>query len=113
MYIIIESISSEVGNDPRYLAILGNPGSTPLELFWDEVDKLDQVFDPKLERVEEVLKAKDFTVEPDTPKEKFKDVLGGAELEGISEEDLDDIFNFVSSVYELPVPILKHNLTHR
>ena len=78
------------------MAILGNPGSTPLELFWDEVDKLDQIFDPKLERVEEFFRDKDFNVEVGTTKEQFMGVIGGAELDGISDEDLDDIFDFVS-----------------
>ena len=29
-------------DDKRYLDMLGNPGSNPLELFWDVVDDLDQ-----------------------------------------------------------------------
>jgi pre-mRNA-processing factor 40 len=91
-----KAVYSEIGTDPRYLAILGNPGSTPLELFWDEVDKLDQIFDPKLQKVEAILKEKDSNITVDTTEGRFKEAIGGADLEGINEEDLDDIFTFVS-----------------
>ncbi|KAJ7274530.1 hypothetical protein B0H12DRAFT_1089132 [Mycena haematopus] len=35
-------------SDERYLNMLGNPGSNPLELFWDVVDALDQKLEKKL-----------------------------------------------------------------
>jgi pre-mRNA-processing factor 40 len=35
--------------------MLGNPGSNPLELFWDVVDKLDQELDAKITIVEEAI----------------------------------------------------------
>ncbi|KAI0819677.1 hypothetical protein BC628DRAFT_1413591 [Trametes gibbosa] len=35
--------------DKRYLEMLGNPGSNPIELFWDIVDALDQKLDAKIE----------------------------------------------------------------
>ncbi len=43
-------------DDPRYLAMLGNPGSNPLELFWDAVDALDQQLDAKVRVVEDVIR---------------------------------------------------------
>ncbi|GAA5861781.1 hypothetical protein JCM3774_001299 [Rhodotorula dairenensis] len=36
-----KSVFPLVEHDPRYLALLGQPGSTPLDLFWDLVDELD------------------------------------------------------------------------
>jgi pre-mRNA-processing factor 40 len=39
-------------DDERYLSMLGNPGSNPLELFWDIVDSLDQQLDEKIAIVE-------------------------------------------------------------
>ena len=36
--------------------LLGNPGSNPLELFWDVVDALDQKLDQKVETVVSVLR---------------------------------------------------------
>jgi pre-mRNA-processing factor 40 len=38
------------------LKLLGNPGSNPLELFWDVVDGLDQKLDAKVEEVQAALK---------------------------------------------------------
>jgi pre-mRNA-processing factor 40 len=90
-----KAVYPDIGNDPRYLTILGNPGSTPLELFWDEVDQLDQIFDPKVEKVEAALKAKDFTIDTKTTKREFDDIVAGAELDGVTQEDLEDIFDFV------------------
>ena len=43
-------------DDQRYLNMLGNPGSNPLELFWDAVDTLDQKLDAKLTVVEDAIK---------------------------------------------------------
>ena len=42
--------------DPRYLDMLGNPGSNPLELFWDVVDSLDRALDSKILVVEEAIR---------------------------------------------------------
>ena len=42
--------------DDSYLNMLENPGSNPLELFWDAVDALDQKLDAKIAVVEDVIK---------------------------------------------------------
>ncbi|KAI6113118.1 hypothetical protein F5141DRAFT_1188298 [Pisolithus sp. B1] len=42
--------------DDRYLNLLGKPGSNPLELFWDVVDKLDQQLDTKIAITEESIR---------------------------------------------------------
>ncbi|KAJ7625510.1 hypothetical protein FB45DRAFT_67442 [Roridomyces roridus] len=39
-------------SDERYLNLLGNPGSNPLDLFWDAVDVLDQELEKKIAVVE-------------------------------------------------------------
>ncbi|KAJ6514580.1 hypothetical protein DFH09DRAFT_1099665 [Mycena vulgaris] len=41
--------------DERYLSLLGNPGSNPLELFWDVLDVLDQKLEKKIAVVEEAI----------------------------------------------------------
>jgi pre-mRNA-processing factor 40 len=43
-------------DDKRYLDMLGNPGSNPLELFWDLVDTFDQKLDKKIVIVEDAIK---------------------------------------------------------
>ncbi|KAJ7637625.1 pre-mRNA-processing protein prp40 [Mycena polygramma] len=42
-------------SDDRYLNMLGNPGSNPMELFWDVVDALDQKLEKKIAVVEEAI----------------------------------------------------------
>ncbi|KAJ3522006.1 hypothetical protein NMY22_g12072 [Coprinellus aureogranulatus] len=100
-------------DDERYLGMLGNPGSNPLELFWDVVDALDQKLDSKIAIVEEVLKKykdeeptepgetkanesdKGFIVTPDTTWEQFSAVLdkyATDALKELSEEDKQLIF---------------------
>lgn len=48
-------------DDERYLSMLGNPGSNPLELFWDIVDGMDQQLDAKIAAVEDVFKKVNIT----------------------------------------------------
>ncbi|KAF7312223.1 hypothetical protein MIND_00235300 [Mycena indigotica] len=88
-------------SDERYLNMLGNPGSNPLELFWDAVDKFDQALEEKTAVVEEAIKRYNmaltktregedtkmgdveqadesthgFAVEPETKKEEFLSVV--------------------------------------
>ncbi|KAH9839899.1 uncharacterized protein C8Q71DRAFT_744711 [Rhodofomes roseus] len=51
-----KEIYPALANDVRYLDILGNPGSNPLELFWDAVDDLDQQLDAKIALAEGAIK---------------------------------------------------------
>ncbi|KAF7327836.1 hypothetical protein MKEN_00363400 [Mycena kentingensis (nom. inval.)] len=43
-------------SDDRYLEMLGNPGSNPLELFWDTVDAMDQALEKKSDVVNAAIK---------------------------------------------------------
>ncbi|KAL9713446.1 U1 snRNP protein [Leucoagaricus gongylophorus] len=104
-------------DDERYLNMLGNPGSNPLELFWDTVDTLDQKLDAKIAVVEDVMKRwtppynevsrdgdgdvkmseaeKGFVVEVDTTVEQF---LGALEqnvtdaLRSLESVDMVEVF---------------------
>lgn len=116
-----KSIYPTFQNDERYLGMLGNPGSNPLELFWDVVDDLDQKLDQKLGVVNDVIKkhnskvqsegadvddmkidegdAKPFSVVPETTKEQFMAFVKGQTdeaLKKMSEDDLNDVFQNVS-----------------
>ncbi|KAJ7352624.1 hypothetical protein DFH08DRAFT_859441 [Mycena albidolilacea] len=42
-------------SDERYLNMLGNPGSNPLELFWDVLDGLDQKLEKKIAVVQDAI----------------------------------------------------------
>jgi pre-mRNA-processing factor 40 len=45
-----------IANDERYLNMLGNPGSNPIELFWDVVDHLDQLIDEKITTIDSAVR---------------------------------------------------------
>ncbi|KAG6902600.1 hypothetical protein C0995_014607 [Termitomyces sp. Mi166 len=98
-------------DDDRYLSMLGNPGSNPLELFWDVVDVLDQELDRKTAVVEAAFErhnAKEaqrkgddadknagFAVGPETKEEQFRNIVkmnADEAVNALSEEDLVEIF---------------------
>ena len=95
--------------------MLGNPGSNPLELFWDVVDALDQRLDKKIAIVEEALarhgaakeeegstqdksKPKGYAVGPDTTEEEFNSIFmtyGGDSVATLTAEDLHEVYKTV------------------
>ncbi|KAJ2403202.1 U1 snRNP protein [Coemansia sp. RSA 2559] len=52
--------------DQRYLDMLGQPGSTPLELFWDEVEILSEGIYHERKVLESAMRAEDFRFHVDT-----------------------------------------------
>ncbi|TRM60774.1 hypothetical protein BD626DRAFT_549493 [Schizophyllum amplum] len=73
-------------DDIRYLDMLGNPGSNPLELFWDKVDELDQVLDKKMEVTDAALKRRAVaSAQGEREAEKGEDVQ--KEQEDVKMED--------------------------
>lgn len=113
-------------SDSRYLDILGNPGSNPLELFWDLVDGLDQQLDAKIAVAEGAIKRhnqqletkapevekpgedakghsesgfKPFKVDPETTEDQFFAVINGDDDDAVrklSTEDLHEVYHTVS-----------------
>ncbi|KAL1726570.1 hypothetical protein EV714DRAFT_287125 [Schizophyllum commune] len=81
-------------DDERYLNMLGNPGSNPLELFWDRVDELDQVLDKKMEMEDVAEHEKRQEITPETTEEEFLGMVkDDPEVkEKLSDEDLKEIF---------------------
>nr|GAT60860.1 predicted protein [Mycena chlorophos] len=108
-------------SDERYLNMLGNPGSNPLELFWDAVDALDQALEKKIAIAEEAIerynrgaaakqaegedvKMEDadkpagqsnaFAVDPETKEEDFVAAVkaGSQDDPGISSDDIHAVF---------------------
>lgn len=103
-------------DDSRYLNMLGNPGSNPLELFWDVVDGLDQKLDAKLAIVDSAIKKHNdrlsssagdgdvevFKVTASTTKEELFSVIRGDSSEGVKKltrDDLDDIYKSVRQFF--------------
>ena len=102
-------------NDKRYLDMLGNPGSNPLELFWDVVDDLDQKLDKKIDLVREAIRKWDeqagenavvdgipnpFKFTPETTKEQYLKVVKTDRdcAEKLAEEDHEEIYKAVSGI---------------
>ncbi|KAH7927890.1 hypothetical protein BV22DRAFT_1031361 [Leucogyrophana mollusca] len=102
-------IYTSLANDARYLSILGNPGSNPLELFWDTVDQLDQKLDAKIAAAEESVRKTDPTspmeqdgvtegaqnpvVTPETTYTDFRSMVRRDRNGKLSEEDLQVVFD--------------------
>lgn len=109
-------------DDERYTNILGNPGSGPLELFWDIVDAMDQKLEGKIETVEGAVKrynekhqsgdgmdvdggAVAFKVGIETTAKEFFDVVKADEDEQVrvlTDEELSNVFRAVSPFLLFP-----------
>lgn len=90
--------------------MLGNPGSNPLELFWDTVDSLDQQLDAKIVVAEEIIKThnatfsedqqdRTFIFGPETNEEDFLSIIKQNTSEQVGElltEELHVVFESVS-----------------
>ena len=111
-------------DDERYLSMLGNPGSNPIELFWDIVDGMDQQLDAKIAAVEDVFKKANVTesektksspdadskmadaqapnspfVTAETTWDDFMTVINAhadSNVKSLSEDDLKNVFKTVS-----------------
>jgi len=75
--------------------MLGNPGSNPLEMFWDVVDELDQVLDIKIDHAEAVLKrnSPSFVCLVETTDSELRAALGSDH--DIPDDDVADVFAYV------------------
>ncbi|KAJ1955867.1 U1 snRNP protein [Linderina pennispora] len=56
-----------IRTDPRYTEMLGQSGSTPLELFWDEVELLNEDMYHDRKKLEAIMRDRGFRVLIDTP----------------------------------------------
>lgn len=68
-----------VSKDPRYGVMLGQPGSTPLDLFKFYLEDLKSTMHEDKKSIKDVLKAADFEVEPDTSYERFYSIISNDE----------------------------------
>ncbi|CAF4407964.1 unnamed protein product, partial [Rotaria magnacalcarata] len=64
-----------VSNDERFSKMLGQPGSTPLDLFKFYVEDLKARFHDEKKVVKEILKDKGYTIDIDSTFEKFAEVI--------------------------------------
>ncbi|KAG9023122.1 hypothetical protein FRB95_013546, partial [Tulasnella sp. JGI-2019a] len=66
-----KTVYPHIGSDPRYLELLGKPGSNPLELFWDVIDALDQQLEAKESLIQKALAKDNFQFADTTSYEDF------------------------------------------
>ncbi|GME23125.1 Formin binding protein [Neofusicoccum parvum] len=62
-------------NDPRYTAMLGQAGSTPLDLFWDVVEEEERVLRSKRHDVLDVLDDRRFEITQSTTLDEFMSLM--------------------------------------
>ncbi|KAJ2449116.1 U1 snRNP protein [Coemansia sp. RSA 2336] len=63
----------QIKHDPRYLAMLGQPGSTPLDLFWDTIELLSDEFYNERKRLELLMHDNKFSMQVDTPLDSVRE----------------------------------------
>ena len=68
-------ILPEIQSDPRYAALLGQPGSTPLDLFWDVVEEEERSLRLVRNDVYDVLEDKRFEITPKSTLPEFLDLM--------------------------------------
>ncbi|KAL9128389.1 MAG: hypothetical protein Q9217_002913 [Psora testacea] len=64
-----------IQEDPRYVAMLGQPGSTPLDLFWDMVEEEERALRLIRNDVYDVLEDKRYEITPRTTASEFMEVM--------------------------------------
>lgn len=73
--------------DERYLNMLGNPGSNPIELFWDIVDALDQKLDGKIEIAMGAIKRHNKALEDSAKVSEMQTDEGAEATEGTAQAE--------------------------
>ncbi|KAK3845446.1 MAG: hypothetical protein J3R72DRAFT_352808, partial [Linnemannia gamsii] len=82
-----------IKEDPRYVSILGQPGSTSMELFWDLIEDLDERLYQDRKVVQTALSNMDYQVQPETTFDEFQAAVSKQEKAAdILTEDLKLIF---------------------
>lgn len=81
-----KTVYPSFADDQRYLDILGNPGSNPLELFWDIVDDLDQKLDAKMAIVEGAIRRYNAKLDAKAKEARVKKEEG----DGVKKEEEED-----------------------
>ncbi|KAH7130757.1 U1 snRNP-associated protein Usp104 [Dendryphion nanum] len=85
-----------IHDDERYIAMLGQPGSSPLDLFWDTLEQLDGKFRTQRRHALEVLETQRFEVTTATSFENFLEVMrNDSQTSALDEQSLKAIFAYV------------------
>lgn len=69
------TILPEIKDEPRYTGMLGQPGSTPLDLFWDVVEEEERAIRLVRNDVYDVLEDKRYEITPKTTVQEFLSIM--------------------------------------
>lgn len=96
-----EALREQIMEDLRYTAMLGQPGSSALDLFMLRLHDLRDRLHTDKRVVKDVLKDADFEVTPNTTWEEYTAALGESVCAAISPMNLKIILNALQSKAEL------------
>ncbi|KAL1604485.1 U1 snRNP protein [Nothophoma quercina] len=85
-----------IDNDPRYIAMLGQSGSSPVDLFWDALEEETGKFRTLRRYALDVLETQRFEVTTATPVEEFLSVMRkDPRTANIGEQSMHDIYSYI------------------
>ena len=85
-----------IENDPRYIAMLGQSGSSPVDLFWDALEEETGKFRTLRRYALDVLETQRFEVTTATPVEEFLSVMRkDPRTANIGEQSMHDIYSYI------------------
>ncbi|KAI4625385.1 uncharacterized protein J4E87_005232 [Alternaria ethzedia] len=91
-----KDIHGHIENEPRYTAMLGQGGSSPLDLFRDALEEEEGKFRTLRRRALDVLEQQRFEVTTSTPVEDFLNVMRkDPRTADIDEQSMHSIYNYV------------------
>ena len=100
-----KEVYARVEGEEAYLGLLGQPGSSPLDLFWDRVDRLDQEAERDLIVVERALERKGHEVTEASTWAQFEEAIQGADgIEPLTQRFLKNAFDKVSRYGCISIP---------
>ncbi|KAF9696155.1 hypothetical protein EKO04_005919 [Ascochyta lentis] len=89
-------IHSLIENEPRYTAMLGQSGSSPVDLFWDALEEETGKFRTLRRYALDVLESQRFEVTTATPVEQFLSVMRkDPRTANIDEQSMHDIYSYI------------------
>ncbi len=95
-----KEVYPRVAEEEAYLGLLGLAGSSPLDLFWDRVDRLDQEAERDLIVVERALERKGYEVTESSTWDDFEAAIQGADgIEPLTHRFLKSAFDKVSDCH--------------
>lgn len=87
-------VFNQISEDSRYVSMLGQPGSTPLDLFWDMVEEEERALRLVRNDVCDVLEDKRYEITPKTTYNEFLSVMStDRRTASLSNDILELIFN--------------------